>query len=836
MRLPSGANSRLIYFPSTNFVLGRGPISSEHGLRLSIPSSDAHAAALIQHWRSCRTRPGAMPSYDAVVLGRLGRLADRFALIATRDGRAERILWGGPGFRDWIEDEIHDRPLAQIPDEIRRPIEEIGVAALRTGEPAGARCDRITDGVTTTWSLVGVPLANGSGSPLLLVHVDRNGVRTELMQAMFGATGQGLMALGAIRDADGAVADFKIVALNQGAAEIFGRPVPSLQWQRLGDLVPVRLGVTQRLSGVLGCADRAVFELATPRTDGTVLHLKVEARAIGDLIAVAMTDVGDIKAREASFRFLFESNPLPMWLVNQETARFVAVNEAAIAHYGYSREAFLARSLPDLSEAGACGFARDGRLHRHLRADGSWIEVTLFERSLAFEGRPTLLGAAIDVTEQRRAEARITHMAHHDALTGLPNRTLFAVRLTEAIAEQARTGAGAALLCLDLDKFKLVNDTLGHPAGDALLRTVAERITACLRGEDLVARLGGDEFAVLLRDPEPATVAAIAGRIVEALSRPVRLGGRECQIGVSIGIARLPEHGTDSDTLLRNADLALYRAKADGGSVAHGFEAAMDSWARSRRRRETDLHEAFARGDLALAFQPVVGVRSRAIVGFEALLRWHHPVEGAISPAEFVPLAEESGLIVPIGAWVLRQACAEASLWVDPVRVAVNLSPVQFRDPGLVATVREALALSGLAPHRLELEVTESVLLAASEANVATLHALRDLGVRIAMDDFGTGYCSLSYLQKFPFDKIKIDRSFVSQLGENAHSTAIVRAVIGLGASLGIVTVAEGVETEAQFAHLREEGCEEVQGYLFGRPAPAAQAGALIRRKPDLAA
>ncbi len=777
-----------------------------------------------------------MPGYDAVVLGRLGRLADRCALIITREGRAERILWGGPGFRNWFEDEIHDRPLAQMPDEIRRPMEEIGVAALRTGEPASARCHRITDGIVTTWSLVGVPLANSAGAPLLLLHVDSEGVRTELMQAMFGATGQGLMALGALRDAEGAVADFKVVALNQGAAEIFGRSIASLQWQRLGDIVPVRLGVTQRLSSILGCSERAVFELATPRSDETTLHLKVEAQAIGDLIAVAMTDVGDIKAREDSFRFLFESNPLPMWLVDQESDRFIAVNEAAVAHYGYSRDAFLARSLPDLSESGARGPAGDGHPQRHLRADGSRIEVTLFERTLAFEGRHALLGAAIDVTEQRRAEARITHMAHHDALTGLPNRTLFSIRLAEAIAEQARTGAGAALLCLDLDKFKFVNDTLGHPAGDALLRVVAERITACLGREDLVARLGGDEFAVLMHNPEGATVAAVTGRIIEALSRPVRLGDRDCQIGVSVGIARLPEHGTDSDTLLRNADLALYRAKADGGSVAHCFEAAMDGWARSRRRRETDLHETFARGELALAYQPVVDVGSRTIAGFEALLRWHHPVEGAIPPAEFVPLAEETGLIVPIGAWVLRQACAEASLWSDPVRVAINLSPVQFRDPGLVATVREALALSGLAPHRLELEVTESVLLAASEANVATLHALRDLGVRIAMDDFGTGYCSLSYLQKFPFDKIKIDRAFVSQLGENPHSTAIVRAVVGLGASLGIVTVAEGVETEAQFAHLRAEGCDEVQGYLFGRPGPAAAARSLTRREPDRAA
>ena len=790
-------------------------------------------ATLIQHWHSCRVRPGALPSYEAVVLGRLGRLADRCALVATCEGRADRILWGGPGFRGWFEDEVRDLPMARIADEIRRPIEEIALAALRAGEPASARCDRITDGIVTTWGLVGVPLAHG-GPPLILIHVETEGVRTELMRAIFGATGQGLMALGALRDAEGAVADFKIVALNQGAAEIFGRPAASLQWKRLGEVVPPRLGATPLLAGILGRSERTAFELAIPRADGVILPLRVEASAIGDLIAVAMTDVGDLKAREESFRFLFESNPLPMWLVDQETGRFVAVNEAAVAHYGYSRDAFLSRTLPDLAETDTLGFSPGGNLHRHRRADGSAIDVTLFERFLTFEGRATLLGAAIDVTEQRRAEARISHMAHHDALTGLPNRILFATRLAEAIADHARCGAGASLLCLDLDKFKFVNDTLGHPAGDALLRQVAERISACLRREDLVARLGGDEFAVLLRSPDAATVRTIAGRIVEALSRPVRLGEQECQIGVSIGVASLPEHGTEADTLLRNADLALYRAKAEGGSMVRFFEVAMDGWARSRRRRESDLHEAFARGDLALAYQPLIDTRRRDIVGFEALLRWHHPVEGAIPPSDFVPLAEETGLIGPIGAWVLRQACAEASRWEGNLRVAVNLSPVQFRDPGLVAMVREALTLSGLAPQRLELEVTESVLLAASEANVATLHALRDLGVRIAMDDFGTGYSSLSYLQKFPFDTIKIDRSFVARLGEDAHSTAIVRAVIGLGASLGIVTVAEGVETENQWALLRAEGCGEVQGYLFGRPLPAAEARHLIQ--PSLAA
>ena len=775
------------------------------------------------------------------MLGRLGRLADRCVLVATHEGRAERLVWGGAAFREWLEDEVRDRPFARLADEVRRPIEEIVTAALRSGEPAGARCDRITDGVVATWNLVGVPLANGIGAPLVLVHVDPSCIRTELVQAMFGATGQGLMALGTIRDAEGTITDFKIVALNHGAALLFGRPAAALQWQRLSGLVPQRLGVTAVLAGVVARTDRAVFELAIPRSEAATLHLKVEARAIGDLIAVAMTDVGDIKAREESFRLLFDNNPLPMWLVEPATARFVAVNEAAIAHYGYSREEFLAQRLCDLAEPGQAASipeAEEAGLRRQRRADGSVIEVTLVERSLAFEGRPMLLGAAIDLTERRRAEARIAHMAQHDALTGLPNRVLFMVRLTEAIAAHHREGTPAALLCLDLDKFKLVNDTLGHPAGDALLRQAARRIAGCLSPEDPVARLGGDEFAVLLGGADLRAAEAVAERIAAALALPFSIQDQECHVGASIGIAHLPLHGTDPDILMRNADIALYRAKAGGRGGWRRFAADMDEAVRRRRRRETDLREALARGELSLAYQPVVESRSRRLAAFEALLRWQHPEEGAIPPGEFVPLAEETGLIGTIGAWVLQAACREAASWPGPIRVAVNLSPAQFRDGSLVRVVRRALDDAGLHPSRLELEVTESVLLAASEANVATLHALRRLGVRIAMDDFGTGYSSLSYLRAFPFDKIKVDRSFVQQIGESDHSEAIVKAVIGLGGSLGIVTVAEGIETAAQFEWLRAEGCDEVQGYWLGRPMPAAEARDLIasRDGPRLAA
>ena len=786
------------------------------------------SGSLVQHWQdSRRAGGGTIPSYESVVLGRLGRLADRCALVTTRGGQAATILWGGTDFAEWLGQDVRDLSPQALPDEVRRSVEEVVVSAVRAAGPAEARCDRLAEGIVTTHRLVGVPLSQGGADTLVLVHLGDEAVRTELARALFGATEQGMLALAALRDASGAIADFKIVALNQGAARMFGRPESELQWQCLGEIVPLRPGFDAigRLTEALAKPGRSVFELAVPRLDGRVLYLKVEVGAVGDLVAVTLTDVGDIKAREDSFRLLFEDNPLPMWLVDPAGGRFVAVNAAAVAHYGYDRETFLTLGPTDLAVPDDGGDA----VLRHRRADGSVIEVSLFERAMPFEGRPARLDAVVDVTESRRNAERVAHMAHHDALTGLPNRVLFASRLGEAIARQNARGSGAILFCLDLDKFKIVNDTLGHPVGDALLREAAARLAGCLRDEDCVARLGGDEFAVLItRHAEPGLVQALAGRIIAEMADPFHIAGQDCHIGTSIGVACLPRDGEDPETLLRNADLALYRAKADGGGTFRCFKPEMDDWVQARRRRENDLREAFARGELSLAYQPLVDAPTQRICAFEALLRWTHPVEGPISPGELIPLAEETGLIDRIGAWVLRQACHEAASWPARVRIAVNLSPIQFRNRDLVRTVAEALEASGLAPQRLELEITESVLLAENEANVSTLHALRGLGVRIAMDDFGTGYSSLGYLRSFPFDKIKIDRSFVSQVGENPHCSAIVRAVAGLGASLGIATTAEGVETAAQFALLRAEGCSEVQGFLFSRPLTAAEARALL--------
>ncbi len=435
-----------------------------------------------------------------------------------------------------------------------------------------------------------------------------------------------------------------------------------------------------------------------------------------------------------------------------------------------------------------------------------------------------------DATERRRAEERIAFLAHHDALTGLPNRTLFRERAEQAAAELGR-GRGFAVLCLDLDGFKTVNDTLGHAVGDQLLRAVAERLIACARSADTVARLGGDEFAVVQAGAnDPGDAELLAGRVLEALGQPFELDGHRVVVGASVGIALAPRDGAQSDRLLRCADTALYRAKAAGRGAHRFFEPEMDARLLARRTMELDLRGALAADELELCYQPLVNLEAGRVCGFEALLRWRHPERGMISPAEFIPLAEETGLIVPIGAWALRRACLDASAWPEHVRVAVNVSPVQFRGPGLFEAVAGALSDAGLPASRLELEITESVMLHDSAATLGILRRLHDLGVLIAMDDFGTGYSSLGYLRSFPFDKIKIDQSFIRDLPKEGGAEAIVRAITGLGSSLGMRTTAEGVETEAQLSRLRAEGCTEVQGYLFGRPGPAADVPRVVHR------
>jgi diguanylate cyclase (GGDEF)-like protein len=455
-------------------------------------------------------------------------------------------------------------------------------------------------------------------------------------------------------------------------------------------------------------------------------------------------------------------------------------------------------------------------------------------RVVAIVHQPTADGGWVatyeDVTERRQAEARIVFMARHDALTRLPNRVLLAERIDHAVAQLVR-GSGFAVLCLDLDNFKQINDTLGHPIGDVLLKAVAERLGTCVGEGDTVARLGGDEFAIIQVGVEkPEEVNLLADKLVNALSAPYELDGNQIVVSTSIGIALAPSDGTSPDQLLKNADMAMYRAKADGRGTHRFFEPEMDARLQARRALELDLRRAIVQGEFELQYQPLVNIKTGSVTGFEALVRWQHSERGIVAPGEFVALAEETGLIGALGEWVLRTACEEAATWPDHIKVAVNLSPVQFKNRKLVEVIVSAMAMAGLSPHRLELEITESVLLQDDDATLAMLHQMRGLGVRISMDDFGTGYSSLSYLRKFPFDKIKIDQSFIRDLSKEDDSIAIVRAVASLAASLHIATVAEGVETADQLEIARAEGCTEVQGFFFSPPVSAANAREIIGR------
>jgi diguanylate cyclase (GGDEF)-like protein len=435
-----------------------------------------------------------------------------------------------------------------------------------------------------------------------------------------------------------------------------------------------------------------------------------------------------------------------------------------------------------------------------------------------------------DVTERHKAEARVAHMAQHDALTDLPNRVLFRDKMEEGLARVTANGTAMAVLCLDLDNFKTVNDRLGHAIGDRLLCWVADRLRECVGEKDTIARLGGDEFAVLQAGPQPDSAEHLARRLVEIISHPPLFDGQLVHSGVSIGVAIAPVDGLEADQLMKCGDLALYRAKARGRGCHEFFRSEMEEQASTRHVIEMELRGALEAGEFHLVYQPQIRLDNGQLTGFEALLRWDNPRRGPISPVDFIPVAEETGLIVPIGEWVLRTACAAAVQWPSYVTVAVNLSPVQFRSRGLAAMVTSALAATGLAPHRLELEVTESALLQDDAATIEILHQFRALGIRVSMDDFGVGYSSLSYLRKFPFDKIKIDRSFVGTLGETVGSEAIVRTVANLGINLGMTTTAEGIETAEQLEVIRRAGCTEGQGYYFSRPCAAAEVFRTIDR------
>jgi diguanylate cyclase (GGDEF)-like protein/PAS domain S-box-containing protein len=677
-------------------------------------------------------------------------------------------------------------------------------------------------------------------------------------------------------------------------------------------------------------------------------------------------DITERVKREASFRLLFENNPVPMFVVDQQSLDFIAVNQAAIDKYGYSREKFLSLKAPDIRPieererfktwcANTARIDNGNEMWQHLAADGRLMDVCIYSQAMNYEGRDARLvaihdvtdqkhaaeqlaktkkfldavienvpvpivvkdiprpgasaeaftlslinkaaeelygisrvecigktlsevfpeeriqfsvrldnqalltdGAVIsedhaafshskgirlvtsrrmairgpsgepehlvglfeDVTDRREAEKRIAFMAHHDVLTGLANRAAFDECFTATLEQAALTGSRVSLMCFDLDGFKEINDTYGHSTGDAVLQEFSKRMTLCAEGA-FIARFGGDEFAMILPDDEALSCANLAAhRLLSTMNAELPIAGHRLNIGVTIGVAQYPQHGTDCETLLSNADVALYRAKATEPGTVQIFVPQMGTQVRERRALQDDLRHAIADGELTLHYQPQFAAGNK-VIGFEALARWHSPKRGSVSPASFIEAAEDSNLILALGEWALREACREASTWANPFKVSVNISPKQFRHGDLPSLVHSILIETGLRPARLELEITEGILIDDFSRASSVLKRLKALGVVIALDDFGTGYSSLSYLHSFPFDLIKIDRTFVADLMTNRHSMAIVRAVTGLGRSLGVPVLAEGVETKQQYDVLFEVGCSAIQGYLTGKPLPA---------------
>jgi diguanylate cyclase (GGDEF)-like protein/PAS domain S-box-containing protein len=582
------------------------------------------------------------------------------------------------------------------------------------------------------------------------------------------------------------------------------------------------------------------FQQVTELSDGRVIAVSNRPTPDGGWLAMhediterRRTEIARDRA-ETFLNTIIEHIPAVLWVKDARDMRHILVNRAAEQLHGISRNQLIGKNayellpeaeanyidLRDREALASCDRVVVDEFPVHTRSNGVRVVSAKRLSIRGQSGQPEYLMAVVeDVTERKRAEARIAHMAHHDALTDLPNRAAFNECINFTLEHSAAQSDKFALLCVDFDRFKEVNDVFGHSIGDALLRKVSRRLQAAAEGAFL-ARVGGDEFTLIASDgPQPANAMALADRLQAAMTEDFDIEGHKLRVNLSIGVAIYPADGTDTTTLLINADAALYRAKAEERGSVRFFEAEMDMRLRERRALQHDLRSAIASGEIELHYQPQARI-SGDTMGFEALVRWIHPQRGLIAPDTFVPLAEESGLIISIGEWILREACREAASWPHPLQIAVNLSSVQFRHGDLPALVHSVLLETGLSPGRLELEITESVLIDDFSRAMSILRRLKTLGVRIAMDDFGTGYSSLSYLQSFPFDKIKIDKTFIAKVHANPQSAAIVRAVIGLARALNMAVVAEGVETPEQLAFLQREGCDVVQGHLSGLAMP----------------
>jgi diguanylate cyclase (GGDEF)-like protein/PAS domain S-box-containing protein len=673
---------------------------------------------------------------------------------------------------------------------------------------SGTRSDRAAHSLLRTLTVLFLSLGTLWGLLLVGLIPESDGAQRSLLYG----TAVGLISSAALSVPISATLAFGVPS-TIGA---FGALVAMREWASLPTAACLLGYVTLALAYAIH-SNRTFIEKI-----GTEVRLQEQAEVIGLLLRDFIENSSDwLWQTDAQFRLTHVSDrmvevagsPADSLLGLSLPALIERMTEGSAGEY-------LAALMQQLS---SCNSFRDLAVPVRVAGETRWWSLTgkpAFDRHRVFTGYQ---GIGSDITEARRSTERIAYLARHDSLTSLPNRVLFTDALNRACSAIETGEAGqAALLCLDLDGFKAVNDTLGHAVGDALLVAVADRLRRCVREGDVAARLGGDEFAVIMADAAHDDAARMAARIVESLGQPYNLDGQRVEIAASVGVVVAQPGQSEPTKLLQDADLALYRAKAEGRRTWRFFDAVMDVQVQDRQLLRAELQGALDRGEFRLEFQPVVGLSSRRVVAAEALLRWRHPTRGSVSPPEFVELAEETGLICLIGAWVLDQAIKEASTWPAPIIVAVNLSPVQFRDAGLVTTVTKALQAHAFPPTRLELEITESVLLQPTSQTLTVVRQLRELGIRIALDDFGTGYSSLSYLRRFPFDTLKVDRSFVSDLGRDKPALAIVKAIVDIACNVGMTVTAEGVETEQQAAILESCGCERAQGYLFGKPQSAA--------------
>ncbi len=594
------------------------------------------------------------------------------------------------------------------------------------------------------------------------------------------------------------------------------------------------------------------FILTVELADGRIINVVNRPIQTGGWVATH-EDITERKIAEreledarAFLDTIIENVPSPIIVKALPEKRYVLLNRAAEIHLGIKRETMLGRLARDFMppDTAAIIDANDQRLietgetifrdEHAIVTPGNGTRIATSTRLPLFgpDGKPQYLVSVIDdITDRKRSELRIEHMTHHDALTDLPNRAAFNSCIAATLELAAASGESFALLAIDLDRFKAVNDVFGHMVGDVLLREVARRMETVCAGSFL-ARIGGDEFAVITpTGPQPAVAEGLAARLNAAFATDLEIEGHMLRVALTIGVGIYPQDGADAATLVANANAALFRAKVEARGSVRFFEVAMDKQLRETRVLQEDLRLAIQRDEFVLHYQPQAHIDG-TVTGFEALVRWRHPRHGLVPPSTFIPLAEENGTIVALGEWVLRAACREAASWPLPMSIAINLSPVQFQYDDLPKLMHQVLLETGLSPKRLELEITEGVLIGDFTRAVAVLRRLKNLGVRIAMDDFGTGYSSLSYLQSFPFDKIKIDKAFINNLSHSQHSATIIRAVIALGRGLNVPVTAEGVETEEQLKFLAAEGCDEIQGYLFGRPEPIAEYAVIVGRAP----